>query len=85
MNIIDLNYIRRIPKRLVSFLPYLAQHTILEGTENLEEIPQALSERVSDILSENSVVTVSVVGRQDHLYIVRIPQVSDVLSQEGLL
>lgn len=85
MHVIDLEFIRRIPKRFVEFLPYLAQQTILEGTENMDQISAALSERFSDILSDNSIVSLTVVSRLDDIYIVRIPKVRDMLSQEGLL
>lgn len=84
-HIVDIDDIRRIPKRLIDFLPYLAVHAILEETKSMEEVKMDLINRFSDILPKNSKVTVNVVSREEVTYIVRIPEVSDILSSEGLL
>lgn len=84
-HIVDVDDIRRIPKRLIDYLPYLAQHTILEGTESMEEVKPELVTRFGEILPTNSKVTVSVISRVDIAYIIRIPEVSAILSSEGLL
>ncbi|XP_046653473.1 uncharacterized protein LOC124344087 [Daphnia pulicaria] len=83
-HIIDIDDIRRIPRRFIDFLPYLAQHAILEGTDAMEEVKQDLVTRFSDILPKNSKVTVSVVSRVEITYIVRIPEVAEILASEGL-
>ncbi|KAI9555491.1 hypothetical protein GHT06_018006 [Daphnia sinensis] len=84
-HIVDVDDIRRIPKRLIDYLPYQAQHTILEGTESMEEVKTELSTRLGELLPNNSQVTVSVVSRIEMAYVVRIPQISAILSSEGLL
>lgn len=84
-HIVDVDDIRRIPKRLIDSLPYQAQHTILEGTESMEEVKTELSTRLGELLPNNSQVTVSVVSRVEMAYVVRIPEISAILSSEGLL
>ncbi|KZS17360.1 Uncharacterized protein APZ42_016991 [Daphnia magna] len=84
-HIVDVDDIRRIPKRLIDSLPYQAQHTILEGTESMEEVKTELSTRLGELLPNNSQVTVSVVSHVEMAYVVRIPEISAILSSEGLL
>jgi hypothetical protein len=50
----------------------------------MEEVKQDLVTRFSDILPKNSKVTVSVVSRVEITYIVRIPEVAEILASEGL-
>lgn len=85
IQIIDVDSVRRIPKRFVEFLPFQAHQAILEGTETIEVIQPELATRVFEILPANCVRTVSVVGRFDIAFIVRIPEVSDILVKESLL
>lgn len=85
LHTIDVDWIRRIPERFVTLMPYLAQQTILEGTESMEQVSAELVNRVSDLLPVNSLITTSVLRREETFYIVSIPEVSAVLSKEGLL
>ena len=77
--------IRRIPKRFVDVLPYVAQAVILKGCENMEEVGPNLIKRVKELLPINSHVDVNVKIMDSNLYIVDIPSVSSVLKNEGLI
>lgn len=83
----DVSDIRRIPKRLVHHLPYVAQQAVLLGCDGMEAIPDALAARVAELLPEGSCVEARVVGRQSEseLLIVDVPSVSSALRQEGML
>ena len=87
VNLVDIAFIRRIPKRFVEFLAFQAHQAILEGTENIPQILHELTARFAEILPENSVKTISVVRRHDDgvALIVRIPEVGAILSQESLI
>lgn len=87
LHYIDVTQIRRIPKRFVDYLPYLAQQTILEGTETLQVVETNLAHRFSELLPEGSIVTVTSAKRceGDEMYIVRLPEISATLTSEGLL
>ena len=77
--------VRRIPKRFVECLPYIAQHAILKGCENISEVSENLAKRVAELLPVNTIVEVKVENRADTSYIVDIPSVYSVLKAEGLL
>jgi hypothetical protein len=77
--------VRRIPKRFVESLPYVAQHAILKGCENITEISENLVRRSKELLPVNAPVEVKVESRFDTSYIVDIPSVYSVLKAEGLL
>lgn len=76
--------IRRIPKRFVDYLPYIAQQAVLKEVKDVD-IGERLDVRIRSLLPENSVVSARVVDRSDLLYIVDIPSVSKILKEERLL
>ena len=81
----SLEQIRRIPKRLVEFLPYQAAHCVLQQFDNEVEVPVKVMERVAQLMPSNDVFDVTVIKFIEDRYIVDIPSVSSVLKQEGLI
>ena len=77
--------VRRMPKRFVECLPYVAQHAILKGCENIPEIGEDLAKRVTELLPVNALVEVKVENKADTSYVVDIPSVYSVLKAECLL
>lgn len=77
--------IRRIPKRFVAGLPFLASHSILKGFENEEEPASNVSARVSQLLPFGEVVDVTFIRRDGDAIVLDIPAVSAVLKSEGLI
>ena len=49
------------------------------------DMNEKLAARVSALLPHNSFVTTRVVGRNDPLYVVEIPSITNILLEEGLL
>lgn len=84
---ISSEHIRRIPKRFVDYMPFVAQRAMLNELKDIapEKIDERLVTRISTLLPENSFVSVRVVGQQDLAYVVEIPSVTKILLDEGLL
>ena len=76
--------VRRIPKRFVELMPYVAQQAVLNDVKD-GDVDEKLGARICSLLPENSFVSARVVGRSDLLYVVDIPSVGKILLQEGLL
>ena len=77
--------IRRIPKRFVDSVPYIAQPAMLNEVRHVLELDDQLGARISALLPENSFVPLRVVSRNGRVYAVDIPSVSKILLEEGLL
>jgi len=85
--IVASEHIRKIPKRFVDYLPFVAQQAVLKELQHIapEDVDKKLVARISALLPEKSFITARVVGRNDHMYVVEIPSISKILLDEGLL
>ena len=77
--------LRRIPKRFVTWCPYLAHHAILRPTLHMENVSLQLMERTAQLLSPGSEVDAIIVERNGPAYVVDIDSVTNVLHSESLL
>jgi len=82
---IPVENMRRIPKRFVDCIPYIAHQAELNVCQGITKMDDKLRARVSALLPTNSRVSVRVVARSDVAYVVEIPSVSKVLREEGLV
>lgn len=85
----DVHNLRRIPKRFVNPLPYLAIQGILkEATQMFETnapLNEKLRKRLPELLPVKTVLNVNIVRPEAGAYIIEIPEIGEKLVSEGLL
>lgn len=77
--------ILRIPKRFITYLPYMALMAGMKEFAPTYEVTDAVRARLTELFPENSTVEMSVINYADEIYIVDIPSVSSQLKAEGLI
>jgi len=84
---IAVEHIRKIPNRFINYIPFAAQQAVINELKDIApgDMNEKLAARVSALLPHNSFVTTRVVGRNDPLYVVEIPSITNILLEEGLL
>lgn len=79
-----IDHIRRIPARFINYLPFLCHQVELAEVETINDPPAKLTNRFKELLTEKPVVEAEVV-KSGEFYVIRLPEISAILSQERLI
>lgn len=81
---VDSICIRRIPKRLVHFLPFVAQQAVLLGLEE-GDVTEELVQRFKQLVPDGCQIEARVCKKEGEGYVIELPSIASILLQEGLL